>query len=282
MTEDLRWILLVAGVLLIAGVYLWGLRARRRSAAPAHERSVRPEAPVQGRAAVATMPRREPGLEPETGSNEPGRAMPSAGPAPLPVIEVDREQVALARQAQAGRREPRIDAPPTASSSVRARAADAAGAPGGAPAAAVRPPAPQKIVALRITAPAATPFDGRALREAVLAERLEFGRYQVFHRLHADGEPVFSLASLKEPGTFDPATMDGASYRGVAMFAILPGPLPAAQAFDVLVEAAGALAGRLGGLLQDDRGAALSMARLEQLRAELVAFERARSPAAGR
>ncbi len=278
MTEDLRWILLVAGVLLIAGVYLWGLRARRRSAAPAHERAVRSEAPVQGRAAVATMPRREPGLEPESGSNEPGRAMPASGPEPLPVIEVDREEVALARQAQAGRREPRIDAPPTASSPARARAADAAGAPSPA----VRPPAPQKIVALRITAPAATPFDGRALREAVQAERLEFGRYQVFHRLHADGEPVFSLASLKEPGTFDPATMDGASYRGVAMFAILPGPLPAAQAFDVLVEAAGALAGRLGGLLQDERGAALSMARLEQLRAELVAFERARSPAAGR
>jgi cell division protein ZipA len=104
----------------------------------------------------------------------------------------------------------------------------------------------------------------------------------VFHRLHAGGEPVFSLASLKEPGTFDPATMDGASYRGVAMFAILPGPLPAAQAFDVLVEAAGALASRLGGLLQDERGAALSMARLEQLRAELLAYERSRSPAAGR
>jgi hypothetical protein len=62
------------------------------------------------------------------------------------------------------------------------------------------------------------------------AERLEFGRYQVFHRLHADGEPVFSLASIKEPGTFDPATMDGVSYRGVAMFAVLPGPLPPAQA----------------------------------------------------
>jgi FtsZ-interacting cell division protein ZipA len=71
--------------------------------------------------------------------------------------------------------------------------------------------------------------------------------------------------------------MDGVSYRGVAMFAVLPGPLPPAQAFDALVEAAGALAGRLGGLLQDERGASLSMARLEQLRAELVAFERARS-----
>jgi cell division protein ZipA len=273
MTEDLRWILLVAGILLIAGVYLWGLRARRRSAAPGQERAVRTEVPMQGRAATAPVPRREPGLEPESGSSEPGRAAPASAPEPLPVIEVDREEVALARLPQAGRREPRIDAAPPASSPVRTRTADAAATP----AAAVRPPAPQKIVALRITAPAATPFEGRALREALAAERLEFGRYQVFHRLHADGEPVFSLASIKEPGTFDPATMDGVSYRGVAMFAVLPGPLPPAQAFDALVEAAGALAGRLGGLLQDERGASLSMARLEQLRAELVAFERARS-----
>jgi cell division protein ZipA len=278
MTEDLRWILLVAGVLLIAGVYLWGLRAGRRSAAPEHERAVRNETPVQGRANTATVARREPGLEPESGSSEPGRAAYASGPEPLPVIEVDHEEVALARQGQAGRREPRIDTPPPAVSPVRTRTADA----GAAPAASVRPPAPQKIVALRITAPAATPFEGRALREAVAAERLEFGRYQVFHRLHASGEPVFSLASLKEPGTFDPATMDGGNYRGVALFTVLPGPLPPAQAFDALVEAAGSLAGRLGGLLQDDRGASLSMARLEQLRAELVAFERARSSAAGR
>ena len=205
-----------------------------------------------------------------------GRSAPPSVAEPLPVIEVVREDAAPARAAPSGRREPRIDAPappPARSGAVESSAE---------PAAEVRPPAAQKIFALRITASAAMPFEGRALRAAITAERLEYGRYQVFHRLHAGGEAVFSLASLREPGTFDPATMDGASYRGVALFAVVPGPVPAAQAFDELLEAAGAIAGRLGGLLQDDRGAALSVARLEQLRAELVAFERSRSPAAGR
>jgi cell division protein ZipA len=256
MSDDLRWILLAAGVLLIAGVYLWGLRARRRSAAPEHERVARQEPPMSGRAAAAATHRVEPGLEPVAAPGAVGRTAPPSFVDPLPVIEVDREDAASARPAPSGRREPRIDATE-------------------------RTPVPQKIFALRITAPAATPFDGRGLREAVTAERLEFGRYQVFHRLHAGGEPVFSLASLKEPGTFDPATMDGATYRGVALFAVLPGPVPAAQTFDELLQAAGAIAGRLGGLLQDDRGAALTVARLEQLRAELLAYERSRSPAAG-
>src|SRR5678816_1593750 len=32
--SDLRWILLVAGVALIIGLYVWGVRARQRSATP--------------------------------------------------------------------------------------------------------------------------------------------------------------------------------------------------------------------------------------------------------
>jgi cell division protein ZipA len=83
---------------------------------------------------------------------------------------------------------------------------------------------------------------------------------------------VFSLASLKEPGTFDRETMDEASYRGVAMFAVLPGPLDGERAFDELVAAARAIAARLGGLVQDERGVALGVARAGQLREDAAAF----------
>lgn len=277
MTEELRWILLAAGVVLIAGVYLWGLQSRRRSAAPEHERAARQEPPVATRVAAPAAQRLEPGLEP---ADEPGRTesfASASAPGSPPVIEVDRVDVASTRAAPSARREPRIgnaaavQAPDTASPS-RPRAAEAAAPPA----------APQKIFALRITAPAATPFGGRALREAISAEGLEYGRYKVFHRLHEDGEPVFSLASIKEPGTFDPATMDGASYRGVAMFAVLPGPVAPGPTFDALVESARAIADRLGGILQDDRGAVLSVARLEQMRAEVAAYARSRPTAAGR
>jgi cell division protein ZipA len=284
MTEELRWILLVAGVVLIAGVYLWGLRSRRRSAAPEHERATRHESPPATRGAAPAAPRLEPGLEPAEGSSERGDFASASAHESLPVIEVDREDAVLVRATQSARREPRIGdtaavPTPDAASPPRSRASAA----GVAPSTATRPPAaPQKIFALRVTAPASTPFGGRALREAIMAEGLEYGRYKVFHRLHTDGEPVFSLASLKEPGTFDPATMDGASFRGVAMFAVLPGPVAPGQAFDALIEAARAIADRVGGVLQDDRGAVLSVARLEQLRAEVAAYERSRPTAAGR
>ena len=284
MIAELRWILLAAGVVLIAGVYLWGLRARRRTASPERERAVRQESPPAMRPTTPAAHRVEPGIEPASAPDHDGR-FPSA-PAPLPVIEVDRDDAVVTRTATAGRREPRIDA--GESVPVAAPAAPAAprvAQPAARPAAAPPPaetPQKQKILALRIAAAASSPFDGRALREAISAEGLEFGRYRVFHRLHADGEPVFSLASLKEPGTFDPATMDGLSYRGVAMFAVLPGPLAPTQALEQLLEAARAIAERLGGVLQDDRGAALSVARIEQLRAEVASLARSRPAAPGR
>jgi cell division protein ZipA len=282
MTEELRWILLAAGVVLIAGVYLWGLRSRRRSASPEHERSPRHESPPAMRASPPVVQRVEPGIEPASAYEREAR-FPSA-PATLPVIEVDRDDAFVARSAHTGRREPRIDAGDPATMAAPAEpVAPRASQPAARPVAAAQPPeAPQKILALRITAAAASPFDGRSLHEAITAAGLEFGRYKVFHRLHPDGEPVFSLASLKEPGTFDPATMDGLSYRGVAMFAVLPGPLAPALALEQMLEAARVIAERLGGVLQDDRGAPLSVARIEQLRAEVAALARSRPAAPGR
>jgi cell division protein ZipA len=86
-----------------------------------------------------------------------------------------------------------------------------------------------------------------------------------------------SLASLREPGTFDPATMAGAAYAGVALFSVLPGPVPAGQAFEELLDVGRSFAGRLGGNLQDERGAPLSMQRVAQLRDEMTHLDRGRT-----
>jgi len=57
----------------------------------------------------------------------------------------------------------------------------------------------------------------------------------------------------------------------VALFAVMPGPLPAQQqAFDELIVTARALAENLGGHLQDERGGPLSLQRLGQLREEVA------------
>jgi cell division protein ZipA len=262
MSDDLRWILLAAGVLLIAGVYLWGLRSNRRSAAPESERTLRVE-PV-----VASRPQGAGRIEPGVGPSDDAVGTPeSAAP-----ITFDAPAERGVRAGAPVRREPRLE--PPAQSAPTESAGDR---PGAGNEEQPTPPAHQ-IIALRLVAPPTDAFEGADLRAAIEAEGLVFGRYQIFHRLDAAGRTVFSLASLKEPGTFDIATMGRASCRGVVLFLVLPGPLAGGEAFDALLAAARAIAGRLGGLLQDERGVALGPVRIGQLRAAATAFEPSRAP----
>jgi len=280
--SELRWILLVAGLLLIAGIYLWGVRARRRSAAPEHERMARVE-PARTVAVVAEPVR----VEPEVRVDE----APPDQPAPL--VEEDYEEPAVLRTQGTGRREPRLEphfedgvGAPTGSPRHEPRLVpEAAPPPGPAPelepTQRVERPEPrkasaQKIVAVRVVATPGTQFGGVQLAEALAADGFTFGRYQIFHRLDASGRPLVSLASLKEPGTFEPERMAGAEFRGVALFTVIPGPRPGLQAFDELIITARALAAHLNGHLQDERGAPLTVGRIGQLRDEIAAHERAR------
>jgi cell division protein ZipA len=281
--SELRWILLGAGLALIAGIYLWGLRARRRSAAAEPARAVIFEQP------------------PASERLEPARIEPLVEfeDEPPPVEEPefvqhldDEDDLASARSQSSGRREPTLGQRLVATTPEKqpqpTYTDEQADVPGEDEAQAREDDSQtavvarsQRIVAIRVTAPSPSRFEGSLLQEALAAEGFEFGRYQVFHRLDKTGRPVISLASLREPGTFDPATMAGAAYAGVALFSVLPGPVPAQQAFEELLVAGRSLAGRLGGNLQDDRGAPLSVQRVTQLREEMTNLDRARSGQSG-
>ena len=85
---------------------------------------------------------------------------------------------------------------------------------------------------------------------------------------------MFSVASLREPGTFDVEAMATTQYPGVALFVVLPGPAAAADAIDEMVFTARALAAQLGGGLADERGAPYTALGLGRLREEALEFER--------
>jgi len=140
-------------------------------------------------------------------------------------------------------------------------------------------PLRQKIVAMRVNAVAPARLEGARLKETMLAEGLEFGRYEIFHRLHTDGRPIFSVASLREPGTFDLQAMDATSYPGVTLFTVLPGPVGAADAVDDMMFTARALASQLGGALADERGIPLTPLRIARLREDALEYERDGGPA---
>jgi len=131
----------------------------------------------------------------------------------------------------------------------------------------------QRIVGVRVCAAGAAPWDGAALMAALEAQGMAFGRYQVFHRRHADGRSLFCAASLVEPGTFNLSQMARQQFLGLTLFAVLPGPGEPLPTFDALIRTAVGLAKDLHGTVQDSTGVLLSPERLEELREDVARFQ---------
>ena len=131
----------------------------------------------------------------------------------------------------------------------------------------------QKIVSIRVCAPGETRWPGAALLAALESHGLAYGRYQVFHRKHVDGRSLFCVASLVEPGSFDVAHMATDEFRGVTLFAVLPGPLEPLLTIDELLSAARGLAQDLAGMVQDAKGVPLSPQRVAALRDDVARFQ---------
>lgn len=131
----------------------------------------------------------------------------------------------------------------------------------------------RRIVALRVVARNGERFTGTSVRQALQGEGFVHGDMQIFHRTAGDGRALLSAASLTRPGSFDLATMDAALYRGLNLFAVLPGPLPARDTVDKLLLSGHTLAQRLRGELLDSRGETLTESRLAEMRREAAAAD---------
>jgi FtsZ-interacting cell division protein ZipA len=131
------------------------------------------------------------------------------------------------------------------------------------------PPEDQRrVVGLRIVGKGGERFTGASLRQALQGEGFVYGEMDIFHRPVADGRVLMSAASLTQPGTFHLDNMDASLFRGLNLFAVLPGPLPGRDAVDKLLLVGHTLAQRVRGELQDGRGQPLTEAKLAEMRRE--------------
>ncbi len=131
----------------------------------------------------------------------------------------------------------------------------------------------QHIVSVRVCTLGETRWSGAELLSAFELHGLAYGRYQVFHRRHADGRSLFCVASLIEPGTFDAERMAAEEFRGITLFAVLPGPVEPLLTIDELLAAARGLAQELSGIVQDAKGMPLSPQRAALLRDDVARFQ---------
>lgn len=131
----------------------------------------------------------------------------------------------------------------------------------------------QKIISVRVLALADEGWAGEDVAAALAGSDLVHGRYGVFHRLHRDGRTVFHVASLIEPGNFDPARMPEQTFPGLSVFAILPGPMLPLDTLEEMLGGARQIAIDLAGTVQDEQGQPLTPLRAGQLRDEMRDFQ---------
>jgi len=129
--------------------------------------------------------------------------------------------------------------------------------------------AERRIVTLRVIPKVEPRFAGRALRQAFASSGFWHGPLDIYHLPDSEGRVILSAAALAQPGTFDPSIMDSQRFSGLNMFAVLPGPKPERETFDELVHAARALAERLDGKITDQHGDELTAPRIARLRQAL-------------
>jgi cell division protein ZipA len=119
-------------------------------------------------------------------------------------------------------------------------------------------------------------FAGSDLLDIFDRAGLEYGLYNVFHRLKDTAEgpvSVFSVASATEPGSFDITDMADQEYRGLSLFMVLPGPMRGVDAFADMLATARRIAEQIRGEVKDRNRSTLTRQTAHHLREEIIAFE---------
>jgi len=226
--SELRWILLLIGVLVVAGVYGY----------TRYQRHLRDEASFGRRGAQRDVLDVR-GDEPVISSTE---EMVDASD--LPPIEFEP-----------GEGEAQVDGDDAGD--------DAAGRRGGAAA-----EKPREILILHVRAPADRPWPGEAAARAAADAGLKQTDKKIFQYFLPESErALFHVADMFKPGVFDWQRLGEARLRGLSLFMQLPVDCPAPGAFETMLNCARRLAELLGGEMLDAHRRPLSEEALTDMRA---------------
>jgi len=241
--ENLRWILLVAGLGVVLGIYLFSLYQSRKDDFP-RRRKARREAPLVEE--INDIGEFDYDDDLEDVVNQVGELYAGDEPDHDPLFDELPQGDALEVTTAAAASEP--------------EAAQS----------------PDKVFTLYVMAPRGVPFRGPVLLGALADAGLEFGDMQIFHRtarVNGQEKILFSVANIKEPGIFDLSAMDDFTTEGIVLFFQVPGGVDGAQAFDAMVESARILANDLDSTVCDATRSVLTNQTIGHMREEVISYQ---------
>ena len=119
-------------------------------------------------------------------------------------------------------------------------------------------------------------FQGVDIQAAMEDANLQPGAMNIYHR-HDSRYPdrvLFSVANMVNPGHFPLQAMEGFTTPGLLLFTQLPGVRDGMEIYADMLYAANQLAGILGGVLQDETHSALSKQTIQHTRDVIMEHRR--------
>lgn len=245
--NELRWILLGLGVVIIAGVYGYTRLQDWRRDGPPWRRRARPQREPFADYQEPALDAGDPLADDPRPAAEPAEAVEPAEPAgpgggegilgPARVVQSDDDL-----------------------EDVRGRAVGE-----------------EWIIALSVMAPEGRPYNGAAIAEVLEAAGLGLTDQGVFQRsLNVGGETLalYTVASIVEPGTFDRTDPAATTTPGIVFIMQVPAPFDGLAAFERMLAAARRVAQSLGGQLLDGRRCDLTPQAIEHWREALLEYRR--------
>jgi cell division protein ZipA len=232
-----RWILIIAGIAIVAGIFLFGNPDKKRKPKASRKRT-----------RAQQQERREPALDSDQDQASESEPDHDERQQELGISEAGEDDIRV---------EPQLEPTPDTK-------------PKSPP-----PPPPDKIVTLFLQARDNHIITGIELLDASLKSGLVFGSHDIFHRINEeDVEPVFSMANLTKPGSFDKSAWNTIEIKGVTMFMTLPGPRSALDAWDSMLATSRRLAELLRADLLDETQSVFTRQRSLQIKEELREYDR--------
>ena len=134
-----------------------------------------------------------------------------------------------------------------------------------------------KIVALFVAAKEGEMLRGEDIVVAAEKTGLVYGHLNVFHRLmdqYPERGPIFTMANLLKPGTFEMDAMRQLQTPALAFFLTLPAPIGALDAWETMLPTVQRMAELLGGAVLDDQRNPLGRQHIAHIRDDLRAYDR--------
>jgi len=131
----------------------------------------------------------------------------------------------------------------------------------------------ETVLVLNILARDGSTLSGKSINSVAHANSMEFGEMNIYHRMDENHQPLFSMINMVKPGSFDPANIHELQTPGISLFMQLPGPSNAGDAFSEMLQTAHRMAEVLEARLCDRRRQPMTESVAEEYRNIAASFD---------